>query len=147
MIRDTRRSFELDPFLQKPLFAHLSTQSMEGPRHSPVWFLWEDGSLWIIGTSADTFPDRIRSQPSCALGIVDYDPGSGLVLHAGFRGRAEVLPYDRERGRRLLARYLGPDQELWDPRFRGFGDGSVLIRFTPDTVVVRDQSYEVRSRE
>lgn len=35
-----KRSFDLDEFLNKPLFvlAHLSTTSFEGPRDSPVWF-------------------------------------------------------------------------------------------------------------
>lgn len=143
IIRDTRRSFDLDRFLQKPLFAHLSTQSSEGPRHSPIWFLWEEEQLWFIGTTADTFPNRILHQPACAIGIVDYDPRSGGVFHAGFRGRAEVLPYEHNRVRRLLSRYLGPNEPLWDPRFQNLGDGCVLIRFTPETAVVRDQSYAV----
>lgn len=31
----------LDDLLQRPLFAHLSTVHEDGPRESPVWFLWE----------------------------------------------------------------------------------------------------------
>nr|WP_323741884.1 pyridoxamine 5'-phosphate oxidase family protein [Salinibacillus xinjiangensis] len=56
-----KRSFELDKFLKKPLFAHLSTSSSEGPRNSPVWFLWEDKCLWIIGTPGDTFYYGLRN--------------------------------------------------------------------------------------
>ena len=31
----------LDQILSRPLFAHLATDSDQGPRESPVWFLWE----------------------------------------------------------------------------------------------------------
>jgi len=35
--------FDADEFLQKPLLAHLATASGDGPRESPVWFVWEAG--------------------------------------------------------------------------------------------------------
>lgn len=57
-----KRSFDLDSFLEKPLFAHLATTSEEGARDSPVWFLWQDNCLWIIGTPEDTFPSRIEKK-------------------------------------------------------------------------------------
>ncbi|KGX87887.1 pyridoxamine 5-phosphate oxidase [Pontibacillus halophilus JSM 076056 = DSM 19796] len=137
------RSFDLDKFLEKPLFAHLSTSSPEGPRDSPVWFLWEDKCLWIIGTPGDTFPLRIKEQPSCAIGIVDFDPGTGKVLHAGFRGKATVESFDSSLAKRLFTKYLGPNENNWDCRFKDQDPNNVLIRFAPETVVVRDQSYNV----
>jgi hypothetical protein len=39
---------------------------------------------------------------------------------------------------------MGPEQAGWDPRFDDVFDGSAkleLVRFTPETVVIRDQSY------
>ena len=36
---------ELEEFLARPLFCHLGTASEEGPRVSPLWFLWEDGTI------------------------------------------------------------------------------------------------------
>ncbi|QYR19331.1 pyridoxamine 5'-phosphate oxidase family protein [Paenibacillus sp. sptzw28] len=139
------RSFDLDEFLKEPLFAHLSTMSDEGPRDSPVWYLWEKTQLWIIGTSADSFPNRILKNPKCAIGIVDFNRNTGKVLHVGFRGAASVRPYDKDIAMRLLSRYLGPNMEDWDSRFRGLSDSNLLISFTPETVVVRDQSYKVGS--
>ncbi|MGR3762988.1 pyridoxamine 5'-phosphate oxidase family protein [Rossellomorea sp. NS-SX7] len=136
------KGFDLDEFLKKPLFAHLSTLSKDGPRESPVWFYWEDEHIYIIGTpSSDSFPGRIEENPACAIGIVELDPATGKVLHAGFRGRAAVIPFDKGIATRLLGRYLGPDEERWDPRFQGLGDSNILIKFTPETVVVRDQSF------
>ena len=136
------KGFDLDEFLEKPLFAHLSTLSKEGPRESPVWFYWEDEHIYIIGTpSSDSFPGRIEENPDCAIGIVDLDHTTGKVLHAGFRGYATVESFDKKIATRLLQRYLGPDEDSWDPRFQGLGNSNILIKFSPDTVVVRDQSF------
>ena len=131
--------------LSRPLFAHLSTSSEEGARESPVWFLWEGDALWMIGNyRTDSFPKRVEQDARCAVGIVDYDPATGLVQHVGFRGRASLQPHDAERMKRLLGRYLG-EPGRWDPRFVEIldDDDYIFVRFDPETAVVRDQSYEV----
>jgi hypothetical protein len=145
---DDSRSL-LEGVLSRPLFAHLATDSELGVRESPVWFLWEDEALWIIGNyETDTFPKRIELEPRCAIGIVDFDLLTGLVQHVGFRGRATVHPHDESRAKRLLSRYLGENQEQWDKRFvEVLGDANfVFVRFEPETAVVRDQSYAVAPR-
>ena len=127
------------------IFAHLATASEDGPRDSPVWFLWEDGALWIVGDKqTDTFPKRIQAEPRCAVGIVDFGVSSGRVEHVGMRGRAAVVSFDVDRARRLLRRYLGEREETWDARFRGALESpdTLLVRFTPETVVVRDVSFQ-----
>jgi Pyridoxamine 5'-phosphate oxidase len=147
VIRDRPVSVELDEFLARPLFAHLATSSDEGPRESPVWFLWEDGAIWIIGSRrSDTFPARLERDPRCAIGIVDFELERGLVHHVGMRGRAAIEPFDPDRARRLLARYVGGESDNWDRRFRdALADpDNLLVRFVPETVVARDQSYERR---
>jgi Pyridoxamine 5'-phosphate oxidase len=147
IIRDRPRSVDLDEFLARPLFAHLATICSQGPRDSPVWFLWEGGAVWIIGSLAtDTFPERVREDPRCAIGIVDFEPSTGLVQHVGLRGSATVQSFDAERARRLLGRYLGDDVSCWDGRFRRTlidpsVEDNVLIRFVPVTAVARDVSY------
>ena len=156
IVRHTGSSFDLDDeaalrlmneILSRPLFAHLATQSAEGPRESPVWFLWEGDALWIIGNyETDSFPKRIEVEPRCAIGIVDYDAATGLVQHVGFRGRAQLQPHDPDRMTRLLSRYMGAIAN-WDARFVKILDDTdyIFIRFEPDTAVVRDQSYEVHA--
>ena len=137
------KDFGVDDFLRRPLFAHLATASEDGPRESPVWFLWEDGAIWLIGNGRDSFPKRIRKDGRCATGIVDFDLRSGLLQHVGFRGVAKVVPLDRERLYRLLSRYLGDDESTWNPEFRAnVIDGlDLMVRFEPTSVVARDQSY------
>ena len=158
IVRETGSHFDLGEegarqlladLLSRPLFAHLATASEEGPRESPVWFLWEDGALWIIGNySTDTFPRRVEREPRCAVGVVDFDPATGLVQHAGFRGRARLTPHDPARMERLLTRYMG-GRGRWDARFVEILDDAdyVFVRFEPETVVVRDQSYELDKGE
>jgi pyridoxamine 5'-phosphate oxidase-like protein len=152
VIRDREQSVDLDEFLSRPLFAHVATASEQGPRHSPVWFSWEQQAVWIIASRrTETLPARIEREPRCAIGMVDFDCQSGLVQHVGMRGRATVEPFDPEVARRLFARYLGCDEQGWDPRFRATltspaAEQAVLVRFVPETVVARDQSF-VRARD
>lgn len=137
----------LDRFLERRVMAHLTTSSADGPRHSPVWFLWEEECLWILANTAErTFPDRIERDPRCAVGIVDFDPTTGRLHHVGFRGRATVEPLDPDRAERLLERYFRTGSENWNgDRFgdpHEWGEEMVFIRFVPETVLARDQSYE-----
>ena len=154
IVRETGSHFDLEEgparrlleeVLARPLFAHLATASDEGPRESPVWFLWEGGALWIIGNYVtDSFPKRVEREPRCAVGVVEFDVSSGFVRHVGFRGRARLAPHDPERMKRLLGRYMG-EPARWDPRFVEILDNAdyVFVRFEPETAVVRDQSYKV----
>ena len=152
IIAQTGSHFDLDEggasalmneVLSRPLFAHLATSSESGARESPVWFLWEQNALWIIGNyQTDSFPRRIERDRRCAIGIVDFDKATGLVQHIGLRGSAYLEPHDAERMKRLLSRYMG-DVESWDSRFVEILDDEnyIFLRFEPETVVVRDQSY------
>ena len=131
--------------LARPLFCHLGTASEDGPRVSPLWFLWEDGAIWIIATlSNKTFPNRIEEDPRTAVSIGDFDPKTGRVEHVGLRGHATIEPFEGDRGERLLSQYLGSDESEWDDQFQDLGDVAekyTFIRFVPETVVERDQSY------
>jgi nitroimidazol reductase NimA-like FMN-containing flavoprotein (pyridoxamine 5'-phosphate oxidase superfamily) len=158
IIRDTGSHFDADghaasrllgEVLARPLFAHLATASDDGPRESPVWFLWEDEALWIIGNyKTDSFPKRIEREPRCAVGVIHFEVATGLVQHVGFRGRARLEPHDAGRMKRLLSRYMG-EPERWDPRFVEILDDAdyVFVRFEPETAVVRDQSYELKKTD
>lgn len=137
-------SMDLEEFLSRPLFAHLATNSECGPRDSPVWFLWRDGAVWIVGNPREnSFQHRIARDPRCAVGIVYFDENSGTVQHVGFRGRAAIEPFDSETARQLFAKYLDDEEDSWDARFRESLEDpdAFLVRFSPETAVVRDQSY------
>jgi SAM-dependent methyltransferase len=137
-----RPIFDLDEFLARPLYAHLAVSSENGARESPVWFHWDGIALWIIGGTS--FPRNLKRDPRSAIGIVDWNRHTGLSQHVGLRGRAEVLPFDADMARTIFRRYFGPDEGQWDPRFAFTGEPDLeMVRFIPETVVLRDQSYRV----
>jgi hypothetical protein len=142
-IERSGKPFDLAKFLARPLMAHLATASSDGPRESPVWFLWEDDDVWLVGTSSDSFPGRIRSEPRCALGFVDFALESGTLLHVGMRGRAVIVGLDNDRLYRLLRRYLGDDRSRWNHSFveTVINNLDLMVRFTPESAIMRDQSY------
>ena len=133
----------LDEFLARPLFCFLAQRSGEGPRLSPLWFLWEDGAVRNVARLDErSYPERVQEYPETAVAVVDFDPATGRVEHVGMRGEATLEPYDRRRAGRLFEKYLGDDREAWPEMFRGLeADEYRLVRFDPETVVARDQSY------
>jgi nitroimidazol reductase NimA-like FMN-containing flavoprotein (pyridoxamine 5'-phosphate oxidase superfamily) len=135
--------FDIDAFLRQPLLAHLATASVDGPRESPVWFLWEHENFWLVGSHRDTFPKRIEAEPRCAVGVVEFDLTRGRLRHVGIRGTGSIEPVDRGRLHRFLSRYLGEDEARWNASFRtGVIDRlDLMVRIRPLSIVARDQSY------
>lgn len=133
----------LDEFLDRPLFCFFAQSSDTGPRLSPLWFLWEEGAVWNVARLSDrTYPERVRQYPQSALAVVDFDPATGRVEHVGMRGEATLEPYDTARADRLFENYLGEQKSEWPDMFLDFDtDEYRLIKFNPETVVARDQSY------
>ncbi|MBF9044445.1 pyridoxamine 5'-phosphate oxidase [Rhodobacterales bacterium HKCCE4037] len=132
--------------LALPLMANLATVSADGaPRNAPVWFAWEADALWMLSDRSSSSARRIEADPRVAVEIVHYDNAAGLLRHVGLRGAATIEPMDRDLFRRLLRRYLGPeeDQNPWfietvaridDP------DGR-LIRLEPEGIFTNDVSF------
>lgn len=143
LVEDTL-AVDLETFLSRPLFCFLATGSSEGPRVSPLWYLWEEGTIWIVvNPELKSYPDRIERDPRTALAVVDFDASRGLVQHVGMRGTASVEAFNPEKATRLFRRYLG-HEDGWDGRFHAVFERSGryrLVRFEPETVVARDQSY------
>ncbi len=140
---ELQRDFNVNAVLDKPLMAHLATGSLDGPRDSPVWFLWEEDAIWLIGTSHDSFPKRLEAEPRCAVGIVDYQLDRGILRHVGIRGVAEIRELDRARLHRLLYRYLGHDAASWNSWFveNVVDKLDLMVRITPQSVVAKNMSY------
>jgi hypothetical protein len=99
-----REIFDLDEFLNRPLYAHLAHNSERGPRESPVWFQWDGQAIWIIG--GKSFPENLKRDPCCAIGIVDWEPTTGLSQHRArtLHRRDNLVPRPgpaRKAGRRI----------------------------------------------
>jgi hypothetical protein len=130
-----------------PLMANLATADEKGaPRNAPVWFLWEDGALWMPSTVGASSARRVARDPRVAVEIVHFDNTRGVLLHLGLRGRAAIVPLDPARFRRLLARYLGPEETAWNPWFMdnvariGDPEGR-FVRLAPESVFTNNVSH------
>ncbi len=138
-----QKDFEIDKVLNKPLMAHLSTVDIDEPRDSPVWFIWEESYLWIFGIDEDSFIKRLKKEPRCAVGVVDFDLEKGVLRHVGVRGTAHIGNIDNERLRRFVSKYLGNNRENWNKWFvTNIVDPlNVMVQITPKSVVAKDVSF------
>lgn len=140
------RPFDPETVLALPLMANLATIAADGaPRNAPVWFQWEDGALWMLGSADNASVTRIAADPRVAVEIVEYSNADGILRHLGLRGRATIEPMDPALFRRLLTRYLGPEPH-WNHWFidtiaRIDDPGGRLIRLAPDSIFTNDVSY------
>ena len=140
------RPFEPEHLLQKPLMAILATRCPHGPRTAPVWFLWQDGALWMLGDVGGSSVQRIEDDPSVSVEITEFDPARGILLHLGLRGTAEVQLMHPNLFRQLLTKYLGPAEDRWNPWFiaqiaRIDDPDGRLIRLRPDSVFTNNGSF------
>jgi hypothetical protein len=109
--------FDPQALLQLPLMANLATICAQGPRNSPVWFLWEEGAIWMLGDKDGSSVKRLTADPRCAVEIVHFNPANGQLLHLGMRGSASIAPMDPRLFERLLGKYLGTDSTRWNAWF------------------------------
>jgi hypothetical protein len=138
--------FEVDAFLSQPLTARVATN---GPTVRPTWFLWEEHAFWILTGPWAKLLSRVQVDHALALVVDECNLTTGIVRQVIARGQAEILPFDVPRGHRKLSRYLGLDETRWDQRFRRYlqddpGErGTVWLRLRPDSLTVKDLSYNV----
>jgi nitroimidazol reductase NimA-like FMN-containing flavoprotein (pyridoxamine 5'-phosphate oxidase superfamily) len=137
---------EVDSFLAEPITAQLATN---GPTIRPIWYHWEDGAFWIISGPWAKLFTRVQSDPEIALCVDVGDFDGGRVMQVCAYGAAEVTPYDLERVRRMLHRYLGPDEDSWSDSpddYRAYlrdggPPGAVLLKLVPRKLIALNFSY------
>ncbi len=133
--------FDVDDFLARPLTARLATSR---PAARPVWYLREDGRFWILTGPWSHVPEEIKASARVALAIDTCDLMTGECFQVVVRGNGELLPFDQQRGQRMLERYLGPRPSTSDPRFRRYlsdEPDALWLRIAPDSVTARDLSF------
>ena len=135
--------FDVDTFLAAPLVARVAAA---GPTVRPVWFLWEGGAFWWLTGGWSRLPRLLADDPRVALVVDSCDLTTGRTLQVTARGLADLQPFDPERARRKLRRYLGGDETRWDERFRSgtFDDPTAgFLRLRPERLRARDVSFTV----
>ncbi len=138
--------FDPQDVLALPLMANLATASQDGsPRNAPMWFVWEDDAIWLLGSTKSSSVERLLIDPRCAIEIVNYDNQSGVLLHLGLRGSASIEPMSPNRFKRLLHKYLGPP-ENWNMWFienvaRIDDPNGRLIKVSPESFFTNNVSF------
>ncbi len=143
---DDEAPFDVETFLARPLVAHVAAA---GPSVRPVWFLWEDNAFWWITGAYARLPTILARDPRLALVIDSCNLITGEVRQVTAHGDGVVVPFDSERARRKIARYLGPDETTWDPRFsdryhRRPDAETRLVRLEPERLTANDLSFSVK---
>ena len=129
----------LDPsfqqMLQRRFIATLGTANADGSIHlTAVWYLFEDGCLFVATSSKSRKARNVAAQPRASLMVDVRKPGSERGVTAA--GRAELITGNpsREINRRIHTRYLSAaamaDPQI-EPVFASFDD--VTLRLTPES--------------
>ena len=129
----------LDPtfqqMLQRRFIATLGTTNADGSIHlTAVWYLFEDGRLYVATSSKSRKARNVATQPKASLMVDVRKPGSERGVTAA--GRADLLSgnQSREINRRIHTRYLSAaamaDPQI-EPVFASFDD--VTLRLTPES--------------
>jgi len=137
---------DIDAFLRRDgLLARVATA---GPSVRPLWYVWEDGAFWWLTDTANVLAGAVTRGEELSLVVDVCDVNTGEVVHVFARGKAEMGPVDVDRAMRKFARYLGPDEASWDPRFvRSLTVSTTrMIRFAPTKMYAADVSFDASPR-
>jgi hypothetical protein len=109
-----------------------------------IWCLWQHGSFWWLTGPWSALAAQLDEDPTVALIVDTCDLARGDVKQVLARGRAALHPYDPDRARRKLIRYLGDDVSTWD-RSRFNPDvspqpGTQFVALRPEHLIARDLS-------
>jgi hypothetical protein len=137
------RDFDPQIVLGQPLMIHLASSSNEGPRSSPLWFLYEEERVWLFGLAGDSFVQRLKKEPRCALSVVDFGLDMGKLLHVGLRGKAILHQVCPKRLERFVGKYLGKDKTMWNEWFvkQVVQPLDVMIEVQIDSIVAKNVSF------
>lgn len=134
--------FDVERFLAQPLVGRLATT---GPVIRPFWYVWEEEAFWMITGAWSVLDERLLARPDFELVIDTCVLETGETRQVIAHGRGCVVDFDVERGRRILTKYAGPDEDNWDARFQLKPDPSVygtrLAKLVPDDIWTVDLSF------
>ena len=137
---------KLDPnfndLLRGRYVATLGTENADGTIHlTAVWYLFEDGCLFIATSSKTQKAHKVIARPKASLMVDARKPGKERGVTAS--GRVELVSggESQEINRRLHSRYLSA-AAMADPQvgpvFASFDD--VTIRLTPVSWIAWDMA-------
>ena len=122
----------LQDFLQHRYIATIATQNADNSIHlTAVWYLFEEGSLYIATSSRTRKSKNVMARPRASLMIDSRSPGKERGVTA--IGTAELISgtQSQELNLRIHHRYLSPaaisDPQI-GPVFAAFDDVTIRLR-------------------
>jgi nitroimidazol reductase NimA-like FMN-containing flavoprotein (pyridoxamine 5'-phosphate oxidase superfamily) len=131
---------QIDALLAQPILGRLATASASGQPHVvPVWFLWEDGVLWISSFRTTRKVNDLEQNPKCAL-VVDLPKAEDGLTAVLLEGEAAIEPTSssevRARIARVYIKYLGPQGVLEkEPQEWLDSPDNRLIKLAPKRII------------
>jgi hypothetical protein len=81
---------EVDAFLAEQRTCRVATVGRNGPHATPLWFVWQDGALWLTSLSRSQRWTDLQNDPRVAV-VVDAGEAYGELRGVELRGRVEVV--------------------------------------------------------
>ncbi len=137
----TMTEAQIEEFHRVPRNAVAGTNRRDGaPQLSPVWYLYEDGRIYIGVRVASAKYRNLQRDPRIGLCIDGGHPDSRAVM---IYGRAELIeadsPWRDQMEWRITRRYYDSDEEArrFREEARQWGP-SALIVMTPERTISQD---------
>ena len=127
----TLNSEEIDSLLSQPVTGSLVTLRPSGaPHQAPVWFLWDEGTIFVIAGTDSVKVRNIRRNPAVSICVATTNRPYSYVT---VEGNAVADSRDLESvTRRICAHYDGPVRGPEYARELLEDDDMTLITITPE---------------
>lgn len=127
----------LEAFLAEDRHAILATNSPDGaPQLTPVWFVYEDGKLYISAQATTVKIRNLRRDPSLSVCI---DGGRGDSRYVVIRGEAQLVepgePLQQQMRRRIIGKYHADEEAAERYYATTKVNPAVLIVVTPQKIL------------
>lgn len=135
-----KRKF-IDEFLSAPLIARMATADAAGHPHVvPVWFGWEEGSLWISSFANTRKMGELNNNPWLSV-VIDVAEEDGTNKAVVFEGKCELITEPRslveQKSTWIYTRYLGEKGVLREEPQSWIRDPlNTIIKLTPEDTFV-----------
>ena len=130
---------EVDAFLAEQRTCRVATVGRNGPHATPLWFVWQDGALWLTSLSRSQRWTDLQNDPRVAV-VVDAGEAYGELHGVELRGRVEVVGEVPRTGE-PVPDLDGPEQAFADR----YTDGAIVrdgrhawLRLVPEKITSWD---------
>jgi len=130
---------EVDAFLAGERTCRVATVGTNGPHATPLWFVWQGGSLWLTSLSRSQRWTDLQNDPRVAV-VVDAGEDYADLRGVELRGKVEVVGEVPRTGE-PVPELDGPEQAFADRYTGGTIVRDVLfswVRLTPEKITSWD---------